>query len=245
MARFTVFTLLAVLVHVVTAVPQSGNPDVVERMYESSKECSGSAKYNITFENFLTERNFKFIPEAGLVYSPLVAASHSGRISILTRRGYASESVTAIAEAGDNKMLVDTVTPLVGGPLVASAVAAEGPTMPGSETQLEVTVDCNRSYITTLGMVAGSPDWLVFIANLDTVKNGSFRNYMSGGLIIYDAGTDKGPEDSNVSIFTPPGDASVDNPEKPPLNIHPLDESPEDPGFHGAHVGRYIVQKVA
>lgn len=75
--------------------------------------------------------------------------------------------------------------------------------------------------------------------------NGSFTPSANGTMRIYDAGTDKGPsKESGVSIFTPPEDTSLDVPENPALNIHPLAESAEDPGFDGRDVGRWTLKLV-
>lgn len=204
--------------------------------------CRGKATYNITFYNFLTSKNFgSAIPADGLVFSPLAGASHSGRISILTVRGFASRAVQDIAELGDNSRLVTVGSRLQRkGRGVKDLAAAAGPTMPGGKTTLTLDVDCANSFVTVLGMVAPSPDWLVQISNVN-LYNTAFRkfiNYAWEYLIAYDGGTDSG------SDFTPPGDTSLDVPTKPKQNIAPLEEDETNP-FGKKVIGKYTIEKLS
>lgn len=203
------------------------------------RECSGSAKYSVTFNNFLTARRFgSLIPKDGLVYSPLTGASHSGRVSILTVRGYASEAIEAIAETGNNTLLVNAATELRDANQgVKTATAAMGPTMPGNSTTLEFMVDCEHSYISVVGMIAPSPDWIVLLANVNLVRGGHFIYKRRGALIAYDGGSDSGRE------FTDPADPSLDIPTSPKLNIAPLVEDETD-RFEGRVVGSYTIRKL-
>lgn len=202
--------------------------------------CTGSANYRITFFNFLNRRNFgSLIPRTGLVFSPLAAVSHSNRISLLTVRGFASPQVQAIAELGDNEPLLNLARRLRREGLgVKSVAAAMGPTMPGGNTSLEVMVDCENPFVTVIGMIAPSPDWIVQISNFDLVSNAkTFLHGSFGYLIAYDGGTDSGRN------FTDPADTSLDIPTDPPLNIAPLVEDDTD-RFEGRFVGRYVIRRI-
>lgn len=203
--------------------------------------CTGSAKYKITFYNLLTPSRFgSSIPSMGLIFSPLAGASHSGRISVMTVRGFASRAVEEIAEKGDNSRLVRIATRLKKKKLgVKDLAAASGPTMPGKSTTLELEVDCKNSFVTVLGMIAPSPDWIVQISNrnLYSSRLRRFIPYTAGFLIAYDAGTDSGRD------FTPPGDLSLDKPTEPKQNIAPLVEDETD-RFNGRIIGKYVIRKV-
>eukprot|EP00177_Eucheuma_denticulatum_P006618 GFKZ01012039.1.p1 GENE.GFKZ01012039.1~~GFKZ01012039.1.p1 ORF type:complete len:245 (+),score=31.57 GFKZ01012039.1:42-737(+) len=203
--------------------------------------CSGSATYNVTFINQLTPERFgDRIPPVGLVFSPMVAVSHSNRLSFLTVRGLASPQVEQIAETGDNSAFVALATSLQGEERGVLTVAdAPGPTMSGGSTSLMVEVDCENPFITALSMIAPSPDWIVQVNNRNMVDrlSGDFVTRMSGILIAYDAGVDDGME------FTPPMDLSLDLPTVPPLNIAPLVEDDTD-RFNGRHVGRFIIMRM-
>lgn len=228
MTRLTPFVLLSVLLIPIAAT-------------SFNSTCTGTASYRITFFNFLSRRFFgSLIPPTGLVFSPLAAVTHSNRISLLTVRGFASPEIEAIAETGDNGPLIRTARRLRRqGRGVKSIVAAGGPTMPGNRTTLQVMVDCANPFVTIVGMIAPSPDWIVQISNYRLVSmGGSFVRQDFGHLIAYDAGTDSG------RMFTDPADASLDMPTEPPLNIAPLVEDETD-RFKGRFVGRFFVQRVA
>ncbi|PXF45302.1 Spondin-1 [Gracilariopsis chorda] len=201
--------------------------------------CSGKAIYRVSFQNLLTPKNFgNLIPENGLVFSPLAGASHSNRISFLTIRGFASPQVEQIAETGQNGRFVTLARNLRRqGRGVLHVAAAKGPTMPGNFTNLFYAVDCAHPFITMLGMIAPSPDWIVQINNRNMIRDGKFITRESGTLIAYDVGTDSGRE------FTSPVDASLDMPTEPQMNIAPLVEDETD-RFQGRVVGRFHIQRI-
>ncbi|PXF44854.1 Spondin-1 [Gracilariopsis chorda] len=200
--------------------------------------CSGQAVYQVSFTNLLTPENFgELIPSTGLVFSPLAGASHSNRFSFFTIRGFASPQVEQIAETGQNGRFVAQATNLVPTGKVRSVASADGPTMPGTTTSLLFTVDCARPFITMLGMVAPSPDWIVQINNRNMFRDGMFISSENGTLIAYDTGTDDGRE------FTSPVDASLDIPTEPQKNIAPLVEDETD-RFEGRIIGTFDIRKV-
>lgn len=204
--------------------------------------CAGTALYNVTFTNFLTNDNFgDSIPEGGLVFSPLAGVSHSNRISFLTVRGFATQTVEEIAETGNNEPFLTRARRLRRqGQPIFTVRGADGPTMPGGKTTLQLRVTCDNPFITVLGMIAPSPDWIVQINNENLVDpmTGKFIETESDNLIAYDGGVDDGRE------FTPPMDASLDLPTEPRKNIAPLVEDETD-RFDGRIVGRYVIKKVS
>eukprot|EP00177_Eucheuma_denticulatum_P000562 GFKZ01001007.1.p1 GENE.GFKZ01001007.1~~GFKZ01001007.1.p1 ORF type:complete len:256 (-),score=27.98 GFKZ01001007.1:138-824(-) len=203
--------------------------------------CSGNATYEITFTNFLTPGRFRnLIPETGLVFSPLAAVSHSNRLSFFTIRGFANKPVEILAETGSNTRFISLARRLrAAGRGVLSVTGADAVTMPGGSTTLEVDVDCENPFVTMLGMIAPSPDWIVQInnRNLFDVRARRFVRRQRGTLIAYDAGVDDGRE------FTPPMDLSLDLPTVPQKNIAPLVEDETD-RFEGRVVGRFEIRKV-
>lgn len=203
--------------------------------------CRGSAKYKVTFLNNLTPENFgSLIPFTGLVYSPLAGFSHSNRQSFFTVRGFANKRVEQVAETGINTKIIRFGRRLRNqGRGVLSVVDAGKPTMPGKATTLILRVDCQHPFVTVLGMIAPSPDWIVQINNrnlFDTAR-GRFVERASGDLIAYDTGVDDGRE------FTAPLDLSLDLPTEPRKNIAPLVEDETD-RFEGRVVGRYFIQRI-
>lgn len=203
--------------------------------------CRGFASYNITFFNHLTHTKFpNMLPSTGLVFSPMIAAAHSNRFSILTVRGYASKQVQAIAETGNNSPLIRVLRRTrreKNG--VRSYSASAAPTMPGKHTTVRVRVNCRHPFVTALAMIAPSPDWFVQISNVNLYSRRARKmiHGKSGNLIAYDAGTDDGQE------FTPPSVTSLDIPTKPRKNIAPLIEDETD-RFDGRVVGKFIIKRV-
>eukprot|EP00177_Eucheuma_denticulatum_P002055 GFKZ01003676.1.p2 GENE.GFKZ01003676.1~~GFKZ01003676.1.p2 ORF type:complete len:128 (-),score=20.50 GFKZ01003676.1:382-708(-) len=104
---------------------------------------------------------------------------------------------------------------------------------------LELNVDCDHSFVTVLGMIAPSPDWIVQInnRNLYDENKGRYVRRVAGKLIAYDAGVDDGRE------FTPPMDLSLDLPTTPRQNIAPLVEDETD-RLEGRVVGRFEIRKL-
>ena len=204
-------------------------------------KCRGKATYKIIFKNLLTAKNFgDLIPPTGLNYSPLAGVSHSNRQSFFTIRGFASREVEQIAEQGINTMFIQQAKLLrrqrQG---VRSIVDAGRITGPGRATAVKLTVDCKHPFVTVIGMIAPSPDWIVQINNrnlYDSQRN-KFVKYMSGDLIAYDTGVDDGRE------FTAPLDLSLDLPTSPKKNIAPLVEDETD-RFEGRNVGKYIIKRI-
>lgn len=204
--------------------------------------CSGSAKYQITFVNFLTGRIFRgLIPPTGLSFSPIAGISHSNRQSFLTIRGFATGPIEEIAETGDNSRLIRLAKRLRRENRgVKSIVDAGAGTPPGRFTTIELEVDCENPFVTVVAMIAPSPDWIVQInnRNLFDEDRGEFINFDWDFLIAYDAGTDSGRE------FTDPSDPNLDIPTEPADNIAPLVEDETD-RFEGRNVGKYIIKRVA
>lgn len=229
--RHSLLTLLALLALVISATATE-NP---------FPKCRGSAKYKVTFHNLLTPANFgKLIPDTGLVYSPLAGVSHSNRVSLFTIRGFANKPTEILAETGVNTRFVRFAKRLRATKRgVLSVVDAGAQTMPGKSTTVILQVDCQHPFVTVIGMIAPSPDWIVQInnRNLFDTENNRFIRRDSGTLIAYDTGVDDGRE------FTPPLDLSLDLPTVPQKNIAPLVEDDTD-RFEGRIVGRYTIRKI-
>lgn len=227
--RLATLTLLALFVVSATA-------------FSPFPTCRGSATYKVTFFNLLTGSNFKgLIPASGLVYSPLAGTSHSGRISFFTIRGFANRPTAILAKTGVNTPYIRFAKKLRAQKRgVLSIVDAGAPTMPGKSLSVVLKVNCFHSFLTVIGMIAPSPDWIVQINNrnmFDTSTN-KYIPSAQGDLIAYDTGVDDGRE------FTPPLDLSLDIPTRPQQNIAPLVEDVTD-RFEGRNVGKYTIRRIA
>ncbi len=201
-----------------------------------------TAKYKVTFYNFLSPTNANFtgkIPEDGLAFSPLTAISHSVRASFLAEYGYASPQVELICETGNNNPLITKAKNMaMYTDMVRTAAGSDGPTLSGkTPASVYVEVSCEQPMVTALSMIAPSPDWIVQVSNTKMYADGMFVDYKAGPLYAWDCGTDDGGE------FTAPSDASLDMPSEPQLNIAPLYKDPTD-RFGMMAVGSYVIEKV-
>lgn len=204
--------------------------------------CAGFAIYNVTFTNFLTFENFGDLPgfpTEGLVCSPLAGVTHSNRQSFLTVRGFASRAVEDIAEIGNNNRFIRRANRLAPRGTVNTVVDAGVVTKPGSSLSIVVLRNCGTTFLTVLGMIAHSPDWIVQISNMNLFdgESGDFVSNLSGALIACDTGVDDGSE------FTSDADRSLVIPTVPQKNIAPLAEDDTD-RLDGRVVGRYDIKRV-
>lgn len=209
-----------------------------------------TATYNVTIHNLMTADRFPSsnLPETGLLLSPPSFATHSNRVSILTARGYASPAIEAIAETGNNSLLISALTELnnTEGGGVRSLAAATGPVPASESVSLQLTVDCNHSFVSGVAMIAPSPDWIVQFANMNLMRRHrhwtgatsmQFVESVKYGLTAYDAGTDDGAE------LTDPSDPSLDMPTEPKINIAPLVEDETD-RFGGKVVAIISIRRI-
>lgn len=199
--------------------------------------CSGSAKYKITFFNFLSDTGpfSDVVPKGGLAFSPMTAVTHDPRVSLFTSRDFASKALEMICETGANARMLREARALKD--RVTSAESGTGGILGGNSYTVEVNATCENYYLTALSMVAPSPDWIVQINNMPLMEHGKFINSTYGHLLAYDCGTDSG------SNFTDPSDLSLDIPTKPADNIVPLFQDETD--RFGEHaIGFYLIHRV-
>lgn len=208
----------------------------------ANPECrmAGSVKYAVEIKNMITKSRFPFIPEGGLAFANLVGASHSQRFSVLVFRGYASAEVQILAERSTSNNLVRL---LQSSTEVKSVSSTELSINGGMSYRLTVEIDCQHPTMTFVASISPSPDFLIALPNFSLLQDGDFISHAGGFLKAYDAGTDKGPLDK-TSVFTPPDEEDLDIPAVTPFNIHPLSESPLDPGFRGENVGEYYIRRI-
>lgn len=199
--------------------------------------CSGTAKYRVTFYNFLSDsgRFRNIVPEGGLAFSPLTGVTHDPRVSLFTIRGFASKGLESICENGNNAVFLEEAK--AAKERVTSVVTGEGGIPGGTKGYIEVTATCENWYLTVASMIAPSPDWIVQINNFPLRRYGKFVRKAAGRLIAYDCGTDSGRD------FTDPADTSLDIPTNPVDNIVPLEQDETD-RFRGRVVGYYKVVRI-
>lgn len=232
----TFIALLAAFALITTAQAEQRWPKL------PSATCQGGYTYNVTVENRMTPNRFNSsIPADGLVFSPLVAISHSSRVSFAIEGAYASPELTEIAMTGDPSTMLQLAEQMRESGSVLGISSLDRPTLPGTSGTLTLQVDCNHPMVTVLAMIAPSPDWIVQVSSKVLVnryfQTHVFEEAFGGELFAYDAGVDSGGD------FTPPQDSGLDVPTMPKQNIVPLVQDHTDV-FEGRPVGSYIIRRL-
>lgn len=155
------------------------------------------ATYNILFTNHWNGTDHGPLP-SNPHWSKLVGANHKNTITFLEAGSIASEGIENIAEVGNNtNFKMDVITSISEG---HSEQYIDGNSLYLSESSTisinEVQVSDQFPLLTLVSMIAPSPDWMVFINNLNlrTLDNTGWKNNVSVDLSPYDAGTDSGSD---------------------------------------------------
>ena len=128
---------------------------------------------------------------------------------------------------------------------VLSVIDAFRTTRPGLTTAVTLTVNCEHPFVTVIGAILRSPDWIVQISNMNLydLERKRFVKRMSGDLIACDAGVDDGRDFSAPQSSKYVVDLIPDLPSSPKKNIAPLVEDATD-RFEGRNVGLYIIKRI-
>lgn len=202
----------------------------------TARTCRGTATYRVSLVGRWTANRFEvFDPTAH--FAPLTAISHKSRYSAWTQFGYASEGIKNVAQLGDNTVLLRDLDVAKSDGFVRDVSGMPlGTIFNGNETgSVDVTVDCENSFISAIAMAAPSPDWFASIDRVNVVRRGRFIKKMTGKVFAHDAGTDDGVD------FLPDTFVEVEEPTVPQENIIKIAGSP----FFGKNVGFFKIERIA
>ena len=169
---------------------------VIETVLGSTPSTT-NVEVTCTFENEWTSaRHPNDYPDDAL-WSPMVMASHSDRYQMWGSPGVlASDGVKLVAETGNTSALIDEMmkagTNVLDQKIGPPIMLAENP------DQLSLIgplyMDWTRPYITTISMIAPSPDWFSGFYNFNVIDPKTETWYESFVIQTYpwDAGTDSG-----------------------------------------------------
>lgn len=173
--------------------------------------CNGTARYRLKVTSLWATPRFSSIPSFAH-FSPLIAATHTGRFSPFIIYGYATDGFKAVAETGDTSSFRRELIQARDAGFVKDVQNTRGFGISGGESfSVVLEADCEKRYVSGVTMLAPSPDWVVAVSRIDLLKDGLFRKRARGRLMVYDAGTDSG------TSFT-----SSNAPTQPRENIAPL-----------------------
>ena len=177
-------------------------------------KCSTPVQYEVTITNYWTDADHPndFPSDAHL--SPSIGVSHNSDFGMWAPGFLATAGVQSIAETGSTTNMETQISAasdyvlswdkLAGGFFFADNSVPE--TLPSTLT-LDLSEDFSK--VSTMHMLAGSPDWFTGVSGLDLCENGKWAKSVTVTSQPYDAGTDSG-----VTY------ASTDCVETPQVNVH-------------------------
>ena len=158
-----------------------------------------SATYRVTFESTWSAATHPAAFPSNAHFSPLVGATHDASVSFWTEGALATPGIEAMAERGQNAMLVQELTDAG----AATGVVVDGPglnTSPGT-AERQILVSSDHPLVTLVTMLAPSPDWFVGVHGVDLRDGAGWTDRLVVPLRVADAGTDSG-----VSYGSPDAD---------------------------------------
>lgn len=153
------------------------------------------ATYNITFTNYWNVTDHGPLP-VNPHWSKLVGANHKNTITFLEAGSIASQGIENIAEDGVNTNFKNDVITSINDCHSEQYIDGNGLFLSSGFT-IEINglqVSEQFPLLTLISMIAPSPDWMVFIndVNLRNSGNTDWKNSISIDLYPFDAGTDSG-----------------------------------------------------
>lgn len=177
----------------------------------SSLAAQTSATYEVTFTSTWSEATHPEGFPSNPHFSPLIGAAHSADVALWGAGETATAGIESMAETGATSPLRAEIDAHANAGRMARVLSGGNiPLSPGSVT-MTVDVDDDAPLVTLVTMLAPSPDWFVGVAGLDLRENGAWVAERTVDLLVYDAGTDDGPD------YTSPNDDS--DPKQPIARI--------------------------
>lgn len=190
-------------------------------------KCSTPVQYEVTITNYWTDvyHPNDFPSDAHL--SPSIGVSHSSDFGMWAPGFLATAGVQSIAESGSTTAMETQISDAsayvlssakLGGGFFPADISV--PETLGATLTLDVSEDFSK--VSTMHMLAGSPDWFTGVSGLDLCENGKWAKSVTVTSQPYDAGTDCG-----VSY------ASSNCVESPQQNVHSITAARTTEGTDG------------
>ncbi len=164
--------------------------------------ASSQTTYRVTFESTWSAATHPTGFPTNAHFSALVGTSHSAAVVFWSPGDLASPGIEAMAERGQNSLLVQEFTAA----MAAARPGSVGPALPVSPgtVSTEITVTDAHPLVTLVTMLAPSPDWFVGVHGLDLRVDGAWPGSVTVPLAVYDSGTDSGASYTAPDIDTQP-----------------------------------------
>jgi len=160
----------------------------------SSIPSSQSVCYSCSFDNNWSGSNHPINYPSNAHWSPHVLAAHSSGYSMWKEGGIATDGIEDVAETGGIGNLIDELENIDPTPsIVVGNAMFNRDTQSQTFTTIKMTPTNN--YLSTVSMIAPSPDWFTGFYDFNPVDAGATNNWY-GEFIIdtypWDAGTEQG-----------------------------------------------------
>jgi hypothetical protein len=169
----------------------------VDAKGKGKMKCSTPVQYEVTITNLWTDVYHPNDYPSDAHLSPSIGVSHSRNFGMWAPGFMATAGVQSIAETGSTADMETQISDasdfilgwnkLAGGFYFADNSVPE--TLPSMLT-LDVSEDF--SYVSTMHMLAGSPDWFTGVSGLNLCEGGDWAESVTVTSQPYDAGTDCG-----------------------------------------------------
>lgn len=179
----------------------------------STLAVTEEATYSCVFTNMWNSiRHPIQYPSNTAHWSAPVLAAHSANYSMWEVGGMASPGVEETAETGSNDMLIDEITMPMASMSTGDLAVGQRTFNDRQTNQMlpDITVSADHPYLSSISMIAPSPDWFSGFYNYD-MRAASGRSWKSEIVLLtypFDAGTEQGttyginndPESPHVPI---------------------------------------------
>lgn len=169
------------------------------------KSCRGTAVYQVDFHFKWSGATHPRSYPAGGHFSPPTAASHSSAYQMWSPGSFASQGIQNVAETGNPMVLRQELEVYEKAGHVGDYDGTTKPTERGTDkVSLRLSVNDRTPFLSAATMAAPSPDWFTGFHDINICGHFGWRLWLSGPLILYDAGTDSGPRHESRDEATAP-----------------------------------------
>jgi len=184
--------------------------DIVSTTPSTSSATTSTVCYSCTFDNNWSGSNHPVnYPSSNAHWSPPVLAAHSSAYSMWKEGGTATDGIELVAETGGFGALVDEIEDAIPKPnfVVGNAMFNKDTQ---SQTFASISMDPTNKYLSTITMIAPSPDWFSGFYDFRPIDEST--NWYSKFVIDtypWDAGTEEGDTFSGDNDATDPKEPIV------------------------------------
>jgi len=209
--------------------------DVQNGTDTGAEQSESFADYRITFDGTWSADTHNTLFPANAHFSGLVGAVHNDQVVFWEPGQIASDGIELMAETGGKSIFLQEIESAINSGYALSAIDGPGiATSPGSAS-IEIRVTVDNPLVTLTTMLAPSPDWFAGFHGIRLYDGESFVQSISIDGVVYDSGTDSGPQYTSGDSDTQPREPIARTTSNPA-------DSPFVDGLPIA--GRFIIEKL-